>query len=141
MNYLLDANAAIALINGSPEEVRLQHAREARSGGRFLIPTIVVFELRYGVARSARRARNTAVLDAFLALDFDVLPFEAADADIAGELRAKLRSRGTPIGPYDTLIAAQALRTGSTLVTANTREFSRVDGLKIENWAEPSRKR
>ena len=64
-----------------------------------------------------------------------MLPFDADDALAAGEVRTALELRGTPIGPYDVLIAGHALRHGATLVTANTREFSRVPGLMVEDWA------
>jgi tRNA(fMet)-specific endonuclease VapC len=69
----------------------------------------------------------------FLAGPIDVAPFGEEDAAVAGELRAALEAKGTPIGPYDLLIAAQSLRSGATLVTANTSEFARVKGLALEN--------
>lgn len=71
----------------------------------------------------------------FLGLGIDVIPFEAEDAAHAGEIRAHLESKGTPIGPYDYLIAAQARRRAATLVTLNMREFSRVPGLMVTDWA------
>ena len=98
------------------------------------IPTIVLFELRYGIARSARPQENAAILAAFLTLDVSPWPFELEDAEEAGDIRAELERAGTPIGPYDVLIAAQARRRGALLVTANTGEFTRVPGLRIEDW-------
>jgi tRNA(fMet)-specific endonuclease VapC len=141
LNFLLDTNAVIALINGEPKTVRARFDEAAKSGAQFLLSSVAYFELRYGVERSARKEENAAALEAFLAGDIDMLPFGQGDAVTGGKLRATLSSRGTAIGPYDLLLAAQALRSQSTLVTANLREFSRVEGLKIENWAAPARRR
>ena len=71
----------------------------------------------------------------FLSAPIDVLPFEAGDAEIAGQLRAELERAGAPIGPFDLLIAAQALRREATLITANTNEFARVPGLMRQDWS------
>jgi tRNA(fMet)-specific endonuclease VapC len=95
----------------------------------------VLFELWYGVARSRHRADNTQRLRSFMSGAVTVLPFEEEDAATAGDLRAELERRGTPIGPYDLLIAAQALRARVTLVTANVSEFRRVPGLNWEDWS------
>ena len=84
------------------------------------IPIIVLFELRHGIARSARPQENAAMLAAFLTLDVSPWPFELEDAEEAGDIRAELERAGTPIGPYDILIAAQARRRSALLVTANT---------------------
>jgi tRNA(fMet)-specific endonuclease VapC len=99
---------------------------------------MVLFELWFGIAKSTRRAVNAERLVLFLHGGLDLLPFDADDARAAGEIRVVLEARGTPIGPYDLLIAAQALRRGATLVTSNLREFERVDGLKLVDWASPS---
>ena len=96
---------------------------------------IALFELRYGHVRSDRRAEAERLLAEFLAPGIVVLPFDADDATHAGDIRAHLESKGTPIGPYDYLIAAQARRRGATLVTANGREFERVPGLMVADWA------
>jgi tRNA(fMet)-specific endonuclease VapC len=92
------------------------------------IPTIVLFELRYGIARSARPQENAAILAASLTLDVSPWPFELEDAEEAGDIRAELERAGTPIGPCDVLIAAQARRRGALLVTANSGEFTRIPG-------------
>ena len=92
--------------------------------------------MRYGAAKSDRRARSEAALDKFLTLPVTPWPFEPEDARHAGEIRAALESQGTPIGHYDYLIAAQARRRGATLVTANRREFARVPGLVVADWME-----
>jgi tRNA(fMet)-specific endonuclease VapC len=97
---------------------------------------IVLFELRYGAAKSANRERNSRRIDDFLAGPIAVLPFEPEDAAEAGDIRAVLERVGAPIGPYDVLIAAQARRRGALLITANEREFARVPGLRIEDWAD-----
>ena len=90
--------------------------------------------MRYGHARSDRQAEAERLLDEFLAPGIAVLPFDAEDAAHAGDIRAHLESKGTPIGHYDYLIAAQARRRGATLVTANGREFERVPGLLVTDW-------
>ena len=91
--------------------------------------------MRYGYARSNRRTESERLLAEFLAPLIEVLPFDAEDAAHAGDIRAHLESKGTPIGAYDCLIAAQARRRGAALVTLNTREFSRVPGLIVTDWA------
>jgi tRNA(fMet)-specific endonuclease VapC len=88
-------------------------------------------ELFYGAFKSRRAAHNVALVDA---LQFVVLEFDKEDARQAGEVRALLASNGTPIGPYDVLIAGQALARGLTLVTHNTDEFGRVPGLRLDDW-------
>jgi tRNA(fMet)-specific endonuclease VapC len=135
VNYLLDTNAVIALIKNQPPGVRTRLRRAAAHGAEITVSSIVLYELWYGVARSERRRENTERLRVFLSGSIAVLPFDEADSAIAGELRATLERTGTPIGPYDLLIAAQALRTDSTLVTANVSEFARVRGLAWQNWS------
>jgi tRNA(fMet)-specific endonuclease VapC len=97
----------------------------------------VLFELRYGAAKSARPERNAQRIIDFLSGPIEVLPFAPADAEEAGDIRAALERAGTPIGPYDILVAAQARRRDALLVTANEREFARVPRLKLEDWAMP----
>ena len=135
MIYLLDTNAVIALLTDRPPAVRKRLRRAAAGKVSIAISTVVLFELWYGVARSQRRRENAERLRVFLAGNIDILPFEEEDAAVAGDLRAALEAEGTPIGPYDLLIAAQSLRTGATLVTANVAEFRRVKGLSWQDWA------
>jgi tRNA(fMet)-specific endonuclease VapC len=137
--YHLDTNAAIAIINNRPSEVRvrLEAVLEAALAP-VAISSIVLYELRYGVARSTQPQKNAERLRVFLAGPIDLVPFEEEDSAIAGALRASLEAAGTPIGPYDLLIAALALRTGATLITANTSEFARVSGLVLNNWCVAS---
>ena len=106
-------------------------------GHALAISSIVLFELRYGAAKSARPQRNTQRIADFLSGPIEVLPFEPADADEAGDIRAALERAGTPIGPYDVLVAAQARQRDALLVTANTSEFARVPRLKLEDWGMP----
>jgi tRNA(fMet)-specific endonuclease VapC len=105
------------------------------AGDSIYISSIVLFELWYGVSRSARPYSNAAGLEDLLARGVEVLPFLGKDATYAGRIRDGLERIKQPIGPYDTLIAGQAVARGLTLVTANTREFARVPGLVWEDWA------
>ena len=98
-------------------------------------PAICLFEMRFGHAKSKRKAEADRRLDELLARGVAVIPFEAEDAAHAGEIRAALEAKGAPIGAYDVLIAAQARRRGATLVTSNRREFERVPGLLVVDWA------
>ncbi len=132
--YLLDTNACIALINGGPLAVRKRFERAVAEYARIATSSITVYELWYGVAKSAKRDANARRLDAFLSQGPEILPFESDDAAAAGSIRAVLERAGTPIGAYDTLIAAQAIRLGIVLVTANVREFGRVPNLRFEDW-------
>ena len=138
MNYLLDTNAVIALLKDQPPNVRNRLRRLVRRGVSIAVSTIVLYELWYGVARSQRRRENAERLRVSLSGNIDVARFDEDDAVTAGDLRAALETAGTPIGPYDLLIAAQALRSSATLVTANVSEFARVRGLDWQDWtAEP----
>jgi tRNA(fMet)-specific endonuclease VapC len=131
MRYLLDTNVCVDYLRGWHEAVvnRIQRSAPADLG----LSSVVVAELRYGADRSARPKANHARVDVLVAeippLDFDL---EAASA--YGRLRARLEEAGTPIGPNDMLIAAQALSRGLVLITDNGGEFRRVKGLKVENW-------
>jgi tRNA(fMet)-specific endonuclease VapC len=107
----LDTNAVIAAINRRSPNVRLRLEAAIAAGEPVGISTIVLFELRYGIIKSARPQENTTILAAFLALEVGTWSFEPEDAEEAGEIRAQLERLGTPIGPYDVLIAAQARRT------------------------------
>lgn len=122
-------------MKGEPAGVRSRLKRVASRGSAIAISSIVLYELWYGVARSARRQENAERLRIFLSGNINVVPFDEEDAATAGDLRAGLEAQGAPIGPYDLLIAAQALRVGATLVTANVSEFSRVQGLEWQDWS------
>jgi tRNA(fMet)-specific endonuclease VapC len=137
LEYLLDTNACIALINLGENAVRKRYQKASRSGGQVFISSIVTFELWYGVANSARVSWNHERLETFLAGRVTMLPFDDEDARAAGSIRAELESSGRMIGPYDLLIAGQAVARHLTLVTANVSEFSRVKGLSWQDWAKP----
>ncbi len=128
MKYLLDANAVIALLKG--QEHFLARLRRHRPE-EFAISAIVAHELYYGAYKSACSQES---LERVEGLAFAVLEFDQEDAQAAGELRAQLSRAGTPIGPYDVLIAGQALARGLILLTHNQKEFQRVPGLRIEDW-------
>lgn len=129
MPYLLDTNAVIAMLRdrASPAARRV-HLEQPRD---VAISAIVAHELFYGAFKSRRPRENVAAVDA---LQFEVLEFDKEDARRAGEIRALLGSQGSEIGPFDVLIAGQALARDMTLVTHNTHEFGRVPGLQIEDW-------
>jgi tRNA(fMet)-specific endonuclease VapC len=129
----LDTNVAIAIMNGGAAARGKLTAAVAR-GETVVVSAIVLFELVYGAEHSAARERNLRTIDAFLAEALEVLPLDADDAKEAGLLREELARVGSPIGPYDLLIAAQARRRDATIATENVREFRRVAGLKLVSW-------
>lgn len=137
MNFLLDTNACIALINGRPDCVRARAEDAVRNGARLSVSSVAIFELWYGVGKSSRGEENARRLSAFLSGPIDVLSFDNNDAISAGNIRAELEATGRLIGAYDLLIAGQALGRNLTLVTANVAEFRRVKNLAWENWAKP----
>jgi tRNA(fMet)-specific endonuclease VapC len=134
VNVLLDTNVCIAIMNRRPPIVRDRFISAIANGDVVAVSSIVVFELWYGIASSTHRQGNIEQLSGFSSA-ITVLPFDAEDARVAGEIRADLRRKGTPIGTYDYLIAGQALRRGTLLITANVREFSRVEGLHWQDWS------
>lgn len=128
MKFLLDSNAVIALLKGHAGFLaRLRQYQPADFG----IPAIVAHELFYGAYKGQRTAETLTRIEA---MAFEVLEFDREDARTAGELRARLALAGTPIGPYDVLIAGQAVARGLSLVTHNQAEFQRVTELHIEDW-------
>jgi tRNA(fMet)-specific endonuclease VapC len=132
MAFLLDTNAVIAVLKDRESPIG-RRLRECAPGEVF-VSAIVLHELFYGAFKSARVAQNVAVVEA---LRFGVLEFGREDARAAGEVRAALAARGTPIGPCDVLIAGQALARGMVLVTRDAGEFGRVPGLVVEGWDDP----
>lgn len=133
--FCLDTNIVIFALNGRRPKLTERLKAEVKLGTVLIVPAIVLFELNYGIAKSDRREEARAVLEAFLAAGFERPAFDAADAREAGDIRAFLEERGTPIGPFDYLVAAQARRRGAALVTLNRREFERVPGLIVTDWA------
>jgi tRNA(fMet)-specific endonuclease VapC len=132
IRYLLDTNVAVALLQ-EPAGVVARRLR-SRDPAEVGLSAIAMHELYYGAFRSRRREHNLGIADGLL---FEVVPIDREDARQAGEIRAELARRGLPIGPYDVLIAGQAKARSLTLVTANVREFSRVEGLDVEDWTLP----
>ena len=132
--FCLDTNVVIAVIGDRSVAIRRRLREEVLQRSRILLPAIVLFELRFGIAKSARRKRNEQALEAFLAGRVECPAFDGADAAEAADIRTFLERNGTPIGPYDTLIAAQARRRGAVLVTGNFREFKRVPALTVQDW-------
>ncbi len=129
--YLLDTNVCIRLLNQSHESLiqkfRRLHPRE------IALSSIVKAELFYGARHSRRVEDNLQLLEQFFhpLLSF---PFDDRCAEEAGLIRANLKDKGAPIGPNDVLIAATARANDAVLVTHNTREFSRVTGLRLVDW-------
>lgn len=119
-----------------PHPVRSRMEREVAGGSALHVPIVALFELWYGVARSAQRQANAARVAVLLEATTSILSFEPDDARAAAEIRADLETSGRPIGPYDILIAGQARARDLILVTANQREFGRIKGLRWEDWAE-----
>jgi tRNA(fMet)-specific endonuclease VapC len=131
LKYLLDTNICIYIINERPKHVLDRFKRLALMD--IGVSSISAAELAFGVAKS-RSNRNRAALEAFL-LPLEVSPFDLSVAFAYGDLRAELERRGEPIGPLDLQIAAHALSLNTILVTNNEREFRKVPGLTVENWA------
>lgn len=128
MKFLLDANAVIGLLAGHAGLLTRVRRHVPQD---FALSAIAAHELFYGAYKSRRQTQNLARIEGLL---FVVLEFDQEDARHAGAIRAALAAVGTPIGPYDVLIAGQARARGLTLITRNTGEFARVDGLQIEDW-------
>lgn len=130
MIYLLDTNICIYIINHKPAQV-IERFKTIPLG-QLAISSISVAELAYGIAKTGSE-RNKQALEKFLA-PLEIMPFSSEAMWHYGELRAKLEKSGQMIGALDMLIAAHALELNATLVTNNTKEFSRIQHLKLENW-------
>ena len=131
MSYLLDTNACIRYLNGRSEPLRRQLL--AHQPEDIVLCSVVKAELFYGAWRTQNPQHTLEKQIQFIG-QFLSLPFDDAAAEIYGQIRADLAQKGTPIGPNDLLIAAIALATQVTLVTHNLGEFSRISGLKLEDW-------
>lgn len=130
LRYLLDTNILIYVVKNRPASVR---ERFTRLHGQMAMSSVSWLELVYGAEKSAAPQRNLRDVEG-LAARLDVLPFDTAAATHTGRIRAELARAGTPIGPYDQMIAGHARSRGLTLVSNNLREFERVQGLLTENW-------
>lgn len=132
MRYMLDTNIIIYAKDARPEIV-LERFRQYQPGD-LCISSITMAELEYGVCNSSKPEQNRLALLTFLS-NIDIIPFDTDAARSYGEIRYDLKSKGQLIGANDMLIAAHAKSLGYTLITNNTREFERVDGLLLDNWA------
>ena len=132
MNYLIDTNICIYIMNQRPHEL-IQKFKKFEIG-QIAISSITVSELNYGVAKNQQKKSNTKRLEEFLT-PFVILPYDENVSKYYGTIRSHLESQGNVIGPMDMLIAAQAISENLTLVTNNEKEFQRIDSLKVENWA------
>ncbi|MGO9740050.1 MAG: tRNA(fMet)-specific endonuclease VapC [Roseiarcus sp.] len=130
LRYLLDSNLCIRVLRYRPPSLLARFNAEADA---MAISTIAINELLYGAARSARPAHNRREVEDF-ASRLEVLAFDYSAADHAAEIRAALAARGQTIGGFDALIAGHARSRGLIVITANLREFARVDGLRSEDW-------
>ena len=133
MTYLLDTNVCIRLINNSSSAVINRLANKQPED--IFISAITQLELYYGAYRSLQTERNLEILQRFFS-KFNICFLDSESAMIAGKIPADLAAIGTPIGPYDLQIAASAIARKLILVTQNTREFSRVKGLQLEDWED-----
>lgn len=129
--YLLDTNICIYAIKG--KYPKIADKLLSIDPDNIKVSAVTVMELEYGAAKSKWSERSREAIKAFLA-SFEILPFSDMDAAVCGQLRAELAVRGTPIGAYDIMIAAQSVSRGLIVVTHNTGEFSRVSGIVLEDW-------
>lgn len=131
MTYLLDTNACIRLLNA--RSAPLAEKLKAIGPEDIRLCSIVLAELVFGAYKSQKPAQNLALVQRFSS-QFQSVPFDENCLEAYGRIRAELERKGAPIGPLDTMIAAIAVAHDLALVTHNTREFSRVHGLTIEDW-------
>lgn len=134
LKYLLDTNIVIYTIKSRP---RIARERFAQHQGQMGISSVTLMELVYGAEKSAQPERNLRDIEGLCAR-LDVLPYDAAPATHTGQIRAELGRLGTPVGPYDQMIAGHARALGLILVSNNLREFQRILGLRLENWIDDS---
>ena|SRR5271166_4472554 len=137
LRYMLDTNLCIRVLRDRPKALRTRFNAEADA---LSISTIVLAELLHGAERSASPVDNRREVERF-AGRLDVLPFDAVAAAHSAEIRATLERRGEVIGAYDLLIAGHARSRGLVVVTGNLGEFTRVDGLRSEDWLGESESR
>lgn len=135
MTLFLDSDVCIAILRPRPSPVKGRFDQALREGRPIAISAIVLHELVTGALKSQDAERAVRVVETFVA-PFEIVPVTAEDARAAARLRCDLERSGQPIGPYDLLIAAQALVRGPVLVTGNAREFERIAGLRTERWTE-----
>lgn len=130
---MLDTNTLVYVLNARPHHQAVIERFKREDPRDMVVSSITLAELRFGIEKSKRQQTSRQALRRVLNV-LNVIPFEARAAEEYGAVRARLEADGQPIGPLDTLIAAHAMSLNLTLVTHNTREFSRVGGLRVENW-------
>ena len=133
MRYMLDTNICIYAIKHKPERVLLR--LQEHDPSEICISSVTYAELVHGVEKSQAIERNRVSLTLLLA-NIEIMNFDSLAAESYGKIRADLERAGKPIGPLDMMIAGHAKALGYVIVTNNTKEFERVEGLKLENWAE-----
>lgn len=131
MKYLLDTTVVSDFARGVPSVL---HRLKATPKKQAAISTVTTMEVEYGLQLNFARARKVEPVIRDLLQDVAILPYERQDAIATAAIRAALTKRGTPIGPYDIMIAGTALRHGLIMVTSNGAEFKRIDGLLLEGW-------
>ncbi|MCI9527099.1 MAG: type II toxin-antitoxin system VapC family toxin [Lachnospiraceae bacterium] len=131
MKYMLDTNICIFIIKQKPENVLKRFLQ--LEPGDICISSITYAELVHGVEKSQAREKNRLALTIFLS-EIQIMPFDDLAAQVYGKVKTDLQKKGTVIGPFDTLIAAHAKSLHLVLITNNTREFARVEGLELEDW-------
>ena len=131
MRYLLDTTVLSDFTRGIPNVLaRLKVLNKGDVG----ISAVTSMEIEYGLMLNPARARKIEPMIRALLQDLQVFPYEPQDSTATAAIRAALTKRGTPIGPYDVMIAGTALRRGLVMVTSNGGEFERVHGLVLEDW-------
>jgi tRNA(fMet)-specific endonuclease VapC len=131
MIYLLDTNTCIYFLNRTSARIISQFKRFSPS--QIKLPSITVAELFYGAEKSKAKKKNWAIVENFVST-FEIIPFDEKSCEIYARIRASLEKSGVPIGPMDLLIASISLANNSILVSNNIKEFSRIRGVKLENW-------
>lgn len=132
MRYMLDTNICIYAIKHKPEKVFQELQKHAPE--EVCVSSVTYAELVHGVEKSAAKGKNRVALSLLLS-NIEILDFDVNAANYYGKIRADLERKGRPIGPLDMMIAGHAQSLNYTVVTNNTKEFSRVENLKLENWA------
>ena len=136
MTFSLDTNVFVELIRNRNQNVR-RNFQQVLHEEHLVGSLIVLHELYFGAERHHDPASEREAIRETLA-NVEIAPFDAGDMTMAARIRGQLAARGLPVGPYDLLIAGQALARGWTVVTANTTEFARIDGLNVIDWTTPA---
>ncbi|MBN2706316.1 MAG: type II toxin-antitoxin system VapC family toxin [Deltaproteobacteria bacterium] len=128
--YLLDTNTLIYFFKGFGNVAEMLFSKSPKD---IAISAITLYELKVGIAKSSNPLKRKKQLESFVSR-IDILPFASKETEASAKIRAMLETQGTPIGPLDNLIAGTAFCFNAILVTHNTKEFSRVEGLTLEDW-------